>query len=126
VQATSSIRKGLALQAEKPQGLFRFFAQGTSQDKAAYFSREDNKSKANLDNEENLSETFQLMKKESIRERARLRKQKSRRQKKNMEVKQGLRSPGGSKKRVSTIFARMIRALAITKKHICDRVTQVT
>jgi hypothetical protein len=84
-------------------GLLKFFSKGTAEDKKAYFAREDERAEntRSLNNFE--AQNLHVEKKLHERELARHRQQRRRQLVKEMEIKAKVRSPGGTKRKVSTI-----------------------
>lgn len=109
--ATSSIRKGLTMlkdEPAQPHGLFRFFRQGSREEFRQKLALEGEKMRNSMEDINQSLEEVNLLKKANTRERARLRKEQSRRMKKNLEIEKGLRSPGGTKRRVRLHFVLKI------------------
>jgi hypothetical protein len=84
-------------------GLLKFFSKGTAEDKRAYFAREDERAEntRSLNNVE--VQNIQMEKKLHERELARRRQQKRRQLLKETEIKAKVRSPGGTKRKVSSV-----------------------
>ena len=106
---TSAIRNAFQVAKEAKDlgeeskfGLLNFFSRGTAQDKRAYFEREDERA-ANIQSvTDNNVKNVNADKKEHERELGRLRQQKRRQLLKVKEIKSGERSPGGTKRKVSS------------------------
>jgi len=96
---TSAIRRGLTEGAKA--GLFQYFSQGTREQNKEYHTRETEKSEMIMQDDQHKIAIARLEQQETKRERARIRKQIERERKKRSEIKLGLRSPGGRKRRVS-------------------------
>jgi hypothetical protein len=96
---------GLAKEAEdlgqKPKGLLGFFKKGTQEERDSYFAREDERA-AEIRSQARVDVTNVYAKKKIYeRELARQRQQKKRRIQKEQEIRHGVRSPGGTKRKVS-------------------------
>ena len=86
---------------ESKFGLLKFFSKGKAADKKAYFAREDERA-ANMRSGDDYNSRQQVMKvKDHKREQGRLRQQKRRRLLKDEEIRGGVRSPRGTKRKVS-------------------------
>ena len=98
LHAQSSIRK--AIEEGKPQGLLQYFKKATEAEHQAYIDRTTAEVKENVENEQWNKDQHEknLQVKKCLRARERKRKQQGKEMK---EVACGLRSPGGTKKRVS-------------------------
>ncbi|KIJ90294.1 hypothetical protein K443DRAFT_15356 [Laccaria amethystina LaAM-08-1] len=81
-------------------GLLKFFSKGTVEDKKAYFEREDERAK-NARSLNNFEEQNVMMEKKlHERELARHRQQRRRKSLKEQEIKDRVRSPGGTKRKL--------------------------
>lgn len=101
---TSAIRKGLAEGAKN--GLFKFFSEGTKEQNKEYHTRETERCEMIMQDNQHKIEVARLEQQKRKRDGARVRKQKERERKKRSDIKLGLRSPGGRKRRVSVISIR--------------------
>jgi len=82
-------------------GLLKFFSRGNTEDKKAYFAREDERA-ANMCSVDDYDSRQQAMNiKDHKRQQGRLRQQKRRRLLKDEEIRGGVRSPRGTKRKVS-------------------------
>jgi hypothetical protein len=99
LHAQSSIRK--AVEEGKPRGLLLYFKKATEEEHQAYFDRTTADVKENAENEKWIKDQREriLQVKKCLHARERKRKQRAREVKK--EVACGLRSPGGTKIKVS-------------------------
>jgi hypothetical protein len=96
-------KKRKDLGQEPKFGLLKFFLKGTAEDKKAYFARENERAEnmRSLNNVE--AQNLQMEKKQHERELARRRQQKRRQLVKETEIKAQVCSPGGTKRKVSSI-----------------------
>jgi len=86
---------------ESKFGLLKFFSKGKAADKKAYFAREDERA-ANMHSVNDYDSRQRAMNiKDHKREQGRLRQQKRRRLLKDEEIRGGVRSPRGTKRKVS-------------------------
>ena len=101
-RVTSAIHEGLSMikDTQQSQGPFKYFEECSMEQYLANVERETEKWKAIIDRQAYALEKVNQIKKINIQERARERKQKSRMLKKRSDIRMGLRSPGGTKKRV--------------------------
>ena len=103
---TSSIRTGLEKteaavgKKEAAPGLFQYFRKATDEERKEYSARMDEELKTRLERENSYSQKAKLEQERKIRNQNRERKQLQRIRKKNLEIKSGLRSPGGTKHQV--------------------------
>lgn len=101
IQATSSIRAGLELsQGSEPRGLLRFFKPCTVEVYNLQLAQEQEQIERQREEDQHQNELATHIKTEAKREGARLRKQKERSRKKDRDIQQGIRSPGGKKRKV--------------------------
>ena len=102
IKATSAIHEGLSMakNTQQSRGLFKYFKECSREQYLMDVARETEKWTIIVDQESYAMEEANQIKKANLRERARERKRKSRLLKKNREVQKGLRSPGGTKRRV--------------------------
>jgi hypothetical protein len=96
---TSAIRTGLTNGVKT--GLFQFFSQGTQEQNNEYHARETEHSEEILQDDQHHVNVARVQQAETKKGHARIRKQKERAIKKRAEMQLGLRSPGGTKRRVS-------------------------
>ena len=104
---SSSIRNAFSVSkeaedlCEEPKfGLLKFFSKGTTEDKKAYFAREDERAENTRSINGYHAKHRDMDKKEHEREQGRLRQQKRRQLLKEQEIKIGARSPKGTKSKV--------------------------
>ena len=107
---TSAIRNAFELSKEtkdlgqEPKfGLLKFFSKGTAEDKKAYFAREDERAENTWSLNDVEAQNHHMQKKLHERELARRRKQKQRQSLKETEIKAKVRTPGGTKRKVSSV-----------------------
>lgn len=107
----SSIRKALDFSKDNQGsniGLLKYFGQGTKEDVEEYWKKEEERSAVIREKENFKKRTVDIEKKLHKRDLARVRQQRKRDRIKEREVKEGVRSPGGKKRKVnSKIFTRM-------------------
>ena len=102
----SSIRKALEFGKDHPDsttGLLKYFSQGTKEDGDTYWKREEERTVVNLEKKDFKKKSVDMEKKLYKRELARVRQQRKRDRIKGREINQGVRSPGGRKRKVSQI-----------------------
>jgi hypothetical protein len=102
LHAQSSIRK--AIEEGKPRGLLQYFKKATEEEHQAYLDRTTAEAKENAENEQWNKDRHEKTLQVKKRLRARERKRKQRGREVKEEISCGLRSPGGTKIKVS-IFA---------------------
>jgi hypothetical protein len=104
IKATSAIHEGLSMiktkNAPQGRGLFKYFKECSREQYLEDVARETEKVQASNDQQAYAIEKANQIKAANLRERGRERKRKSRMLKKKSEVQMGLRSPGGTKRRV--------------------------
>jgi hypothetical protein len=100
--ATSAIHEGLSMvkNTQQCRGLFKYFKECSREQYLADVARETEKCQVMVDQQAYAVEEANQIRKVNLRKRAQERKQKSRKLKKNREIQMGLRSPGGTKRRV--------------------------
>lgn len=81
-------------------GLLNWFKQGTKADTKAYWDRQEEEAAVRRSNDDYIATNYAIKKKLHERELVRIRVQKHRALKKENEVKNGTRSPGGTKRKV--------------------------
>jgi hypothetical protein len=102
-KVTSSVRNALQFtkQAGKAKGgLLNWFQLGTKADTKAYWDRQEEEASVRRSEEDYVNRNKAAKKKAHERELVRIRVQKHRTLKKESEVKNGTRSPGGTKRKV--------------------------
>jgi hypothetical protein len=99
LEVTSSIRT--ALESEKPRGILNYFKKATESECAAYQARMAEEITMRMEEEIWREGKAKQTKHAMIQRRAKERKQEQRRREKDREILAGLRSPGGTKRRVS-------------------------
>ena len=105
VQTTSSIRNALEIAGEltsSPKGLLRYWKKGSQAQVKEYWDRELETRRAEEDNEAHLIAVKKRRTAADKREAAKLRKKRQRDRIKEAEIREGVRSPGGTKRKVST------------------------
>jgi hypothetical protein len=117
-KATSAIHKGLSMvkNTQQSRGLFKYFGECSKEQYLVDVERETEKSKLMMDQQAYAMEEANQIKKVNIRKRAQERKQKSRMLKKKSEIQMGLRSPGGTKRRVCPLTLLPYNQIKITKR----------
>jgi hypothetical protein len=114
LQATSSIRNALEIAGEltgSPKGLLRYWKKGSEAQVKEYWDRELETIRAAEDDEAHSIAVKKRKGEDNKREAAKLRKKRQRERVKEAEIKAGVRSPGGTKRKVS---ARSISNSCIT------------
>jgi hypothetical protein len=104
VQATSSIRNALEIAGEltgSPKGLLRFWKKGSQAQMKEYWDRELETRRAAEDDEAHSITVKKSKSAANKREAAKLRKQRQRERAKEADIRAGVRSPGGTKRKVS-------------------------
>ncbi|PPR06353.1 hypothetical protein CVT26_004627 [Gymnopilus dilepis] len=103
----SSIRNALELSKEAEDlgdnpkfGLLRYWSKGTAADKQAYFDREDERAENDRSEKDVAEKTVATDKKLHERDLAKRRQQKRRSLMKKREIKEGVHSPGSTKRKV--------------------------
>lgn len=119
IQVTSSIRTALDVTKEegtKPakHGLLQFFHKATKEEKDAYQKRETERQAKHFENKQYHMEKTSTEKKLHERELARLRKQRQRQKKQSGEIMKGIRSPGGTKRKVRQFMFQSFRCIFLT------------
>ena len=100
----SSIRKALDFSKDNKGsniGLLKYFGQGTKEDIEEYWKKEEERSAVNQEKEDFKKKSVDMEKRLHKRELARVRQQRKRDKIKEREVKEGVRSPGGKKRKVN-------------------------
>jgi hypothetical protein len=100
----SSVRSALEFAKEHEDsniGLLKYFSQGNKEDVDAYWKKEEERTAVNQEKRNFLKKSENMDKKRHERELARIRQQKMRDRIKEKELKEGVRSPGGKKRKVS-------------------------
>lgn len=111
---TSSIRAGLEKteaavgKQEVALGLFQYFKKATDEERKEYLARMDEDIENRMEKEKFYSRKAKLMRETKIRNQNRERKRLQRKRTKNLEVKSGLRSPGGTKRQVRLMIRQSI------------------
>ena len=118
-KVSSAIHEGLSLVKNTPQsrGLFKYFKECSREQYLVDVARETEKSREIVDQQAYAMEEANQIKKVNLQQRARVRKQKSRMLKKSSEIQLGLRSPGGTKRRVCPLTLLPYIQIKITKGH---------
>ena len=112
---TSSIRT--ALESERPQhGILNYFKKATESECAAYQARMAEEITMRMENEVWTEGKARQTKHALIQRRAKERKQEQRRREKDREILAGLRSPGGTKRRVSLHRVHSLHSLILNLK----------
>jgi hypothetical protein len=104
VQATSSIRNALEIAGEltsNPKGLLHYWNKGSKAQTKEYWDREIETRRAAEDDEAHSIAIKKFKSAANKREAAKLRKQRQRERVKDAEIKAGVRSPGGTKRKVN-------------------------
>ena len=100
----SSIRKALEFSKDHQDhnmGLLKYFSQGRKEDVDAYWKKEEERTAVNQEKKNFLKKAVDMERKLHKRELARVRQQRKRDKRKAREVKEGVRSPGGKKRKVN-------------------------
>lgn len=104
VQATSSIRNALEIAGEltgSPKGLLRYWKKGSQAQVKEYWDRELETRRAAEDDKAHSISVKKSKSAADKREAAKLRKKRQREREKAAEIRAGVRSPGGTKRKVS-------------------------
>jgi hypothetical protein len=105
LQATSSIRNALEIASEptygSPKGLLRFWKRGSQAQVKEYWDRELETIRAAEDDEAHSTAVKKSKSAAHKREAAKLRKKRQREREKDAEIRAGVRSPEGTKRKVS-------------------------
>jgi hypothetical protein len=107
----SSVRKALEFGKDQDSktGLLKYFSQGAKEDMDVYWKKEEERTSVDQEKKNFQKKTAATEKKLHKRELARVRQQKKRDHMKERDVKTGVRSPGGRKRKVSqNIFTGII------------------
>lgn len=96
-----------ALKTSKSRGILRFFTPSTRESHNEHIARQAELTRMNSEEHAHKDSIIDEQKKALTRENARVRKEKERHIKKRREIQSGDRSPGGTKRKVNIIFARM-------------------
>jgi hypothetical protein len=99
---TSSVRS--ALESGTPHGILQFFKKATEEDRQVYLARSSEEIQQRLEEEKWINDRKKERKTLMNRERERKKKREQRERKKKQETIEGLRSPGGTKKKVCAII----------------------
>jgi hypothetical protein len=113
----SSVRNALEFAKEHQDsniGLLKYFSQGTKEDEDMYWRREEERTAVNQEKQNFKDKSVDMDKKLHNRELARVRQQRKRDRIKGKEIKEGVRSPGGKKRKVNQIFP-LLRIKLITR-----------
>lgn len=113
----SSVRNALEFAKEHQDsniGLLKYFSQGTKEDEDVYWRREEERTAVNQEKQNFEDKSVDMDKKLHNRELARVRQQRKRDRIKGKEIKEGVRSPGGKKRKVNQIFP-LLRIKLITR-----------
>lgn len=94
---------GSAITNGKPKGLMKFFGQCTKEEHNAQVQRFTEEANADTEADTSRSEAIKRAADQKLTEDARMRKQKERKRKQEDEVRNGERSPGGTKRKVSAL-----------------------
>ena len=107
----SSVRSALEFAKDHQDsniGLLKYFRQGTKDDVDAYWKKEEERSAVSREKGDFQKKAVDMEKKLHKRELARIRQRRKREIMKKKEVREGVRSPGGKKRKVSqNIFTRI-------------------
>ena len=112
---TSSIRAGLEKteaavgKQEAAPRLFQYFRKATDEEQKEYLARMDEEIENRMEKENFYSQKVKLERETKIRNQNRERKRLQRKRTKNLEIKSGLRSPGGSKRQVRLTIQQSIQ-----------------
>ena len=104
-KVTSSVRNALEFTKQAgnaKRGLLNWFKQGTKADTKAYWDRQEEEASVRRSEHEYVTKNQAIKKKAHERVLIRARVQKHRALKKTNEIKNGARSPGGTKRKVSS------------------------
>jgi hypothetical protein len=105
-ESTSSIRTGLEKteaairKKERLPGLFQYFRKATEGERKEYLARMDEETETQTEKEKHYTQKAKREQETRMRDRNRERKRLQRVRMKNLEIKSGLRSPGGTKRQV--------------------------
>lgn len=100
----SSVRSALEFAKQHKEsniGLLKYFSQGTKDDVDTYWKKEEERTAVNQEKRNFKEKSANMEKKQHKRELARIRQQRKRDRIKKKEVKEGVRSPGGKKRKVN-------------------------
>ena len=110
-KATSYIRigleKGEAADGKKP-GLFQYFRKASQEDKKEYNARTNEELKERMEKVLLEERKAKQAEKKKIQDANRERKRRQRKRRVNLEIKSGLRSPGGTKHQVGHTFYKFV------------------
>jgi hypothetical protein len=98
IEMASSVRSGL--ESGTPHGILRFFKKATEEDHQAYLARSSEEIQQRMEEDEWKNNRIKERKKMIERKREKKKKREQRDRKKKQEIIEGLRSPGGTKKKV--------------------------
>ena len=110
----SSVRSALEF-AKRHQdsniGLLKYFSQGTKEDVDVYWKREEERSAVSQEKKNVEKKVVDMEKKLHKRELALIRQRRRRGIIKEMEVREGIRSPGGKKRKVNQNISTRIKLI---------------
>jgi hypothetical protein len=104
IRRDSSIRSALEFAKDHQDsgiGLLKYFSQGTKEDVDVYWKNEEERTAVDKEKQNFKKKSVEMDKKQHARELARVRQQRWRDRIKEKEIKKGVRSPGGKKRKVN-------------------------
>jgi len=105
VEGKSAIRTAIQMTGKAKQGLMKFFQPCTKEEYAAQVQRFTEEHHEDMEKREGREVEAKARRDEKVREGERLRQEKHRRLKCDNEITRGVRSPGGTKRRVCCMMS---------------------